>query len=36
MRMTMEEQLKFDLPVWDKISSQCKFLIGDMLKKNPS
>lgn len=32
----MDEQLKFDLPVWDKISSHCKHLIGDMLKKSPS
>lgn len=36
MRMTIDEQLKFDLPVWDKISFQCKHLIGDMLKKSPS
>lgn len=36
MRMTMEDTLKFDLPVWDKVSSSCKSLIADLLKKSPS
>jgi len=36
MRMTMEDTLKFDLPVWEKISSSCKSLIADLLKKSPS
>ena len=34
MRMTMEDTLKFDLPIWDQITSQCKGLITDLLKKN--
>jgi serine/threonine protein kinase len=34
IRMTMEDQLKFDLPIWDKVSSQGKNLISDLLKKN--
>ena len=36
MRMTMEDSLKFDLPTWDNISSQCKNLITDLLKKSSS
>lgn len=36
MRMTMEDTLKFDLPVWEKVSPLCKSLITDMLKKNPA
>ena len=36
MRMTMDDTLKFDLPIWDNISSQCKNLITDLLKKNSS
>ncbi len=36
IRMTMEDTLKFDLPVWEKISSSCKSLIADLLKKSPS
>jgi serine/threonine protein kinase len=36
MRMTMDDALKFDLPVWDKISANCKNLISDLLKKSPS
>jgi serine/threonine protein kinase len=27
MRMTMEDALKFDLPVWDKVSMTCKGLL---------
>jgi serine/threonine protein kinase len=27
MRMTMEDALKFDLPVWDKVSVTCKGLL---------
>lgn len=27
MRMTMEDALKFDLPVWDKVSITCKGLL---------
>ena len=36
MRMTMEETLKFDIPVWNKISNDCKDLVGNLLKKSPS
>lgn len=34
MRMTMEDTLKFDLPVWDKVTANCKCLIMNLLKKN--
>lgn len=36
IRMTMEDTLKFDLSVWDRVTSSCKSLITDLLKKNPS
>ena len=34
IKMTIEDSLQFDLPVWNSISSQCKNLISDLLKKN--
>jgi len=34
--MTMEDTLKFDLSIWDTISSSCKSLITDLLRKVPS
>ncbi len=34
MRMTMEDQLKFELNAWDKITSTCKNLIIELLKKS--
>ena len=36
MKMTMEEELKFDLSVWDRISSSCKSLITELLRKTPA
>ena len=36
MRMTMEDTLKFDLPVWEKVSLPCRNLISDLLRKSPS
>lgn len=30
----MEEHLKFELNTWDKISSSCKSLIIELLKKS--
>ena len=35
IRVTIEEFLYFDLPVWDGISWQCKELISRMLNKDP-
>ncbi len=34
--MTIEEDLQFDLPVWDSVSTQCKQLLVKMLTKNPT
>jgi len=36
IRMTMEDTLKFDLSVWDRVTTGCKSLITDLLKKNSS
>ena len=36
IRMTKEEQLVFDLPCWDTVSSSAKDLITKMLQKDPS
>lgn len=36
MKMTMEDTLKFDLSVWDRVTPSCKQLITDLLRKTPS
>jgi serine/threonine protein kinase len=33
MRMTLEDSLKFDLPIWNKTTKECKALLQDMLVK---
>lgn len=35
IRMTLENKLEFDLPVWEKVSEQCKHLLGQLLMKKP-
>ena len=35
IRMTLEDQLVFDLPCWDKISPSAKDLIVKLLRKDP-
>lgn len=34
MRMTLEDNVKFDMPVWEKSSANCKRLVTDMLQKD--
>ena len=36
IRKTMDEQLKFDLSVWETISEDCKNLLTELLRKTPS
>jgi hypothetical protein len=32
----MEDQVKFELPVWDRVSVNCKKLVSDLLTKDQS
>jgi hypothetical protein len=32
----MEESVKFELPVWDRVSANCKKLVADLLIKDQS
>ena len=34
--MTIECKLEFDLPVWKKVSNECKDLLEKMLDKDPT
>lgn len=34
MRMTLDDPLKFDLPIWNKATRECKNLLQEMLVKD--
>jgi len=36
IKMTLENELEFDLPCWNKVSNDCKDLISQLLIKNPT